>query len=119
MNQILAQRLRIARERKNLKQVEVMQMTMINNKRLSGYENGTSEPDIDTLKILAEVYDVTIDWLSGRDTNISKHNSIVNESDFDEWMNLYLTSSPKERKLILEHASVTLDMIRRWQNRYL
>ncbi len=57
MNQILAQRLRIARERKNLKQVEVMQMTMINNKSLSGYKNG--EEKLITLFKPVPVFDVS------------------------------------------------------------
>lgn len=56
-------RLRAARERKNLKQTQVKERTGINNKTLSGYENGVSEPDFDSLKLLAECYDVTLDYL--------------------------------------------------------
>ncbi|SDJ61426.1 hypothetical protein SAMN04487909_12249 [Aneurinibacillus migulanus] len=43
MNKILAQRLKIARARKSLKQIEVMLMMMINNKNVSSYKNGTSQ----------------------------------------------------------------------------
>lgn len=59
------ERLRIARERKNLKQTQVRDRTGINNKTLSGYENGVSEPDLETLKVLADLYEVSVDWLSG------------------------------------------------------
>lgn len=59
-------RLREAREKKNLKQTQVMARTGINNKTLSGYEKGVSEPDLDTLNILAELYEVSVDFLLGR-----------------------------------------------------
>lgn len=59
----IGERLRAARERKNLKQTQVKDKTGINNKTLSGYENGVSEPDFDSLKILAECYDVSLDYL--------------------------------------------------------
>lgn len=63
---LLSDRLKYAREKKNLKQIQVKQITGINNKTLSGYENGVSEPDGDTLKILATLYEVSIDWLLGK-----------------------------------------------------
>lgn len=63
---ILGDRLRIARERKNLKQTQVKERTGINNKTLSGWENGLSEPDSESLKILANLYEVSTDWLLGR-----------------------------------------------------
>lgn len=66
---VTPERLRIARERKNLKQTQVRDRTGINNKTLSGYENGVSEPDLDTLKVLADLYEVSVDWLSGH-TNV-------------------------------------------------
>lgn len=63
---LLGDRLRQARERSGLNQIQVMQKTTINNKTLSRYENGGSEPDLDTLKILAELYEVSVDFLLGR-----------------------------------------------------
>lgn len=59
----IGERLRAARERKNLKQTQVKERTGINNKTLSGYENGVSVPDYDSLMILAECYNVTVDYL--------------------------------------------------------
>jgi transcriptional regulator with XRE-family HTH domain len=53
-------RLRKARERKGISQLEVSNRININNKTLSRYEKGNSEPDFNTLKLLAELYDVTI-----------------------------------------------------------
>lgn len=61
----LGERLRKARENRGLSQTEVYRRTNINNKTLSRYESGGSEPDLETLKILAELYDVSINYLTG------------------------------------------------------
>ncbi|SCW43794.1 Transcriptional regulator, contains XRE-family HTH domain [Paenibacillus tianmuensis] len=64
----VSERLRYARERINFKQKDVSERTGINNKTLSRYENGGSEPDINTLRILADLYEVSLDWiLTGKD----------------------------------------------------
>lgn len=62
-------RLRKARERKGISQLEVSNRTNINNKTLSRYENGKSEPDFSTLKLLAELYDVTISYFFDENTD--------------------------------------------------
>ncbi len=59
----IADRLRIAREKKNLRQVQVAKHLGISNKTVSGYENAVSEPDIDTLARLAELYEVSVEYL--------------------------------------------------------
>ena len=68
----MGEKLRKAREKKELTQIQVRELTGINNKTLSGYENNVSTPDPETFKLLATLYDVTIDYLMGRE-NIKKH----------------------------------------------
>lgn len=65
--EILEKRLKTARTNAGLKQVDVMRKVGINNKTLSGYENGVAEPDLDTLKVLATLYNVSLDWLTAQD----------------------------------------------------
>lgn len=55
--------LRLARERRGLSQTQVMALTGINNKTLSGYENGVSEPDLQTLAALLRLYRASADRL--------------------------------------------------------
>jgi transcriptional regulator with XRE-family HTH domain len=62
---LTSERLKIARQRKGLKQTQVKEKTGINNKTLSGYENNVAEPDLKTLKTLAELYEVSVEWLIG------------------------------------------------------
>lgn len=55
--------LRLARERRGLTQTQVMHLIGINNKTLSGYENGVSEPDLQTLAALLRLYRASADEL--------------------------------------------------------
>lgn len=71
----LGERLRLARERKGLKQTQVKERTNINNKTLSGYENNVSEPDSNTLATLADLYEVSYKWLLSGKGNMTNDNS--------------------------------------------
>lgn len=55
--------LKCGREDSDLSQKKVMEITGINNKTLSGYENNISEPDFKTLLILLKLYNISIDEL--------------------------------------------------------
>lgn len=61
----IGSRLRKARENKKLSQLEVSKLTNINNKTLSRYENDGAEPDFDTLRKLADLYDVPVSYFFG------------------------------------------------------
>lgn len=66
MTTTFSQRLKEARERLNLKQKDVQERIGINNRTLSGYETGKTEPDNATLLALSNLYNVSVDWLMGR-----------------------------------------------------
>ena len=53
--------LKNARKNKGLTQKQVMEITNINCKSLSGYENNVAEPDLDTFSKLIELYDLSAD----------------------------------------------------------
>ena len=55
--------LKCGREDSDLSQKKVMELTGINNKTLSGYENNIAEPDFNTLMILFKLYNVSVDSL--------------------------------------------------------
>ena len=42
-------------------------------RNVSNWENGTSEPDLDTIVKLADIFDITIDELFGRETPFLGH----------------------------------------------
>jgi len=70
----IGDRLRKARLKKDLTQVEVSKLTGINNKTLSGYENNVSVPDPETFIILAKLYGVSLDYLMGNDIESEQKN---------------------------------------------
>lgn len=59
------ERLRMARERTGLSQLDVYKAINLNNKSLSRYENNATAPDPDTVKALIELYDVSADFILG------------------------------------------------------
>ena len=59
------ERLRMARERAGLTQIEVYKTINLNNKSLSHYENNKTSPDPATIRALIELYDVSADFILG------------------------------------------------------
>lgn len=59
------ERIRMARERAGLSQLDVYKAINLNNKSLSRYENNATSPDPDTVKALCELYDVSADFVVG------------------------------------------------------
>lgn len=58
MNEYLIQKLKEGRASVGLKQSEVAEKIGIKGNTLSNYENGVSEPDIDTFCILCDIYNL-------------------------------------------------------------
>ncbi len=60
-----AAKLKKARLNTGFTQVEVEKETKIKQSTIASYEIGRTEPDIETLGILADFYGVSVDWLLG------------------------------------------------------
>lgn len=59
-------RIRELREKKGLRQIDVANITGIDQKTLSNYETGKTNPDSYALIRLADFFNVSIDYLVGR-----------------------------------------------------
>ncbi len=59
--------LKIARRLNNLTQENVAEMLGVERSTYTRYESGAIQPDNDKLKILASIYNVSIDFLLGAD----------------------------------------------------
>lgn len=91
----LGARLKKARDKRGWNQQYVSKATKISNTALSNYERDYREPDQETLKTLADLYGVSIDWLMARtddpymnDNSTFRDNAdilrqIVNKYDID------------------------------------
>lgn len=59
-------RIKELREKAGLRQIDVANATCIDQKTLSNYETGKTNPDSYSLIRLADFFDVSIDYLVGR-----------------------------------------------------
>lgn len=59
-------RIRFLREKLNLRQIDIANATGIDQKTLSNYETGKTNPDSYALIRLADYFNVSIDYLVGR-----------------------------------------------------
>lgn len=60
-------RLKELREERNLSQLHLAQLTKIKQANISRWESGLNIPNINDLWLLANFFDVTIDYLVGRE----------------------------------------------------
>ncbi len=58
-------RLKELRLEKNISQIEIAKLLNMSKMAISHWEKGNSEPSIEQLKILANFFDVSIDYLVG------------------------------------------------------
>ena len=76
---IVASRLKMARENKNLSKSDVAKALNIATSSMTYYEQGQTLPSIDKLYALADYYGVTMDWLCGR---VNKNDAVL-KTEFD------------------------------------
>ena len=62
-------RLSLLRKKYDMSQSELAEKLGVTQQTISKYENGSREPDTETLKLLSSIFDVSIDYLLGN-TNI-------------------------------------------------
>lgn len=63
------QRLQQLREKKRISRKVLSELCGLNSDAVRRYERGESEPTLHSLIQMADFFDVTIDYLSGRDEN--------------------------------------------------
>jgi len=77
-------RLKKIRQRKKLPQKEVARRIGISNSRISNYERNYREPPLKILVLLADLYDVSTDYILGRTSNPKR-----TENNYDAFKEMY------------------------------
>ena|SRR5699024_882966 len=105
-NKPLSKKLKELREEKGYLQKFVADKIGVRSNTLSGYENGTRSPDPEMIIKLAELYEVSTDYLLGRTNSTNKDG--INEHDIDEElkeimseMNVWYKNEPEDKELKL------------------
>ena len=117
--EVFGLRMAARREELGLTQGGVAVDTEIGQSKISKYENGNLEPNLETLGKLANYYQVSIDWLLGNPHN-GKEGSIMKAAIEEFFSDIVATiegaaeqkfSRDKEREVILEEIAKTKDAI--------
>lgn len=108
MNMSLGTRLKKEREKRNWSQIYVAKRIGITNAVLSNYERDHRDPDTETLKKLAELYEVSIDYLLGhevakKDLNYYKNKIATEFPDIDLMFKDMESLTVKEMKEVYEY----------------
>ena len=107
---MLGEKIKLYRESKNMTQAEVAEILGVKAATISKYEAGTLEPNIESLKKLAELFGVSIDELlkdEERQFDI-KENNVVIFPDGDFITNkVYYDSSSSSYQTLYQGATIT------------
>lgn len=87
---VLAKRLKEARENAGYKQIDAAKKLGISNGTLSGYERSYRDPDTDILNKMADLYEVSVDWLLGKSdkpnqTEEEEFQAFINDPELERW----------------------------------
>lgn len=82
----LATRLKSLREEHDMTQAQVGEIICVSRSTVSGYETKGRQPSHEKLIILAELFDVSMDYLIGGDSDNfeQKSSSFATEQEFDK-----------------------------------
>lgn len=77
-----SERLRTLRTRKGLSQLEFAKQVKLSKSAVNMYERGEREPSFDVLEVIADYFNVDLDYLLGK-TDCENQNRLVIEPRFD------------------------------------
>lgn len=95
-------KLRLLIEERNLTQKRVANDLNIAPSTMGGYVQGSSEPDFETLKRLAQYFDVTTDYL------LNAHSDKSESFLEDELLRVFRSMTDEQQRLYLEQGKVFL-----------
>ncbi|MGN0455565.1 MAG: helix-turn-helix domain-containing protein [Acutalibacteraceae bacterium] len=95
-------KLRLLIEERNLTQKRVANDLNIAPSTMGGYVQGSSEPDFETLKRLAQYFDVTTDYL------LNIHSDKSESFLEDELLRVFRSLTPEQQRLFIEQGKVFL-----------
>ncbi|MBR4694027.1 MAG: helix-turn-helix transcriptional regulator [Bacilli bacterium] len=99
---MIGERLKKLREKQNLTQEQVGKKIGVSASTIGMYEQNRRQCDNDTLKALANFYNVTVDYLLGNDNTTKSINNIVTDKQLAEKLSVIVEN---------ENAKVLFDKI--------
>lgn len=94
----MIEKLKELRRKFNVSQQQLADVIGVSQQSINKYENHNVEPDIATLKAMANYFNVSIDYLVGYDK------SEQSESANDELLRIYNLMTPEQKRIFLEQG---------------
>lgn len=82
-NNIFGDRLYLLRKEKHMTQRDLAKMLAVSKVSISYYERGNRYPSVDKLVELADIFDVSLDYLMGRELVVENKNIKLSESELN------------------------------------
>lgn len=93
-----AEKLHMLIDERDITQKKIALDLQIPASTLGGYVQGTSEPDFDTLKMLAHYFNVSSDYL------LDIHDNLTRSRREEELLRLFRTLTPEQQDLYIEQG---------------
>ena len=105
----MVQRLRELREQMGISQEKLAVLTGLTARRIYSYERESTEPDIETLALLASFFGVTIDYLVGREESYcdKEKDSSLDLTKFGPHIEQYRNEKAMTRSELAEKVGIT------------
>ncbi len=104
--------LRLLRIRSGLSQKQLAEIINVSQQSINKYENHEVEPTLETLGIIADYFNTSIDFLTGRtdiEKKIEKVSDLYLNSEEAKLMNNYRALSKKDKRAIQILATCLLE----------
>ena len=98
---VFSERLRMLRKSNNLTQKQVAQSLSIDRSTYAYYEIDKTKPDYDTLLRISRIFNVSVDFLLGRDRDVSASVTLHEELAF---LNIYRQLDSIQRNAVMQFA---------------
>lgn len=96
------QRLKDLREDKDMKQWQIAEILGMKQEQYQRYESGKRETPINILIKLAEYYDTSLDYITGRTNDKNNTRSMKIDQDEKMLLDLFRRIPKKEKNIIIE-----------------
>ena len=98
----LGRRIKELRKKRNITQQDLAEMLGVSYQAISRWENNITSPDITALPVLANIFNVTVDYLL--DVNINENTQII-ENIYKQSWELCVNQKHKEAQELLEEKT--------------
>lgn len=111
---MFSEQLKVLRNSRGLSQRDLCKIFCVSSGAIAMWETGKRQPDLSTLCKLADYFNVTVDYLLGREdkekTPIQPHKTVV-QALFDELSPFEQGQIVERMKIMLEHRNIDYEKI--------